>query len=81
MRAAALAWISPAAWLRMLARALARSPREGHAVQRLSSQALTPQASVHTVRWQGEDLLLGCTAQQVTLLARRPTGPSDGERA
>lgn len=49
-----------------------RLPGELPAVRRLSSHALTPQASVHAVRWQGEELLLGCTAQQVTLLARRP---------
>jgi flagellar biogenesis protein FliO len=41
-------------------------------VLRLSSQALTPQASVHAVQWQGEEFLLGCTAQQVTLLCRKP---------
>jgi flagellar biogenesis protein FliO len=45
---------------------------DGLAVLRLYSQALTPQASVHAVRWNGEELLLGCTAQQVTLLSRRP---------
>jgi hypothetical protein len=38
---------------------------------RLASVALTPQASVHVVRWNGEELVLGCTAQQVTLLSRR----------
>lgn len=50
----------------------------GGAVVRLSSQALTPQASVHAVRWQGEDLLLGCSGQQVTVLARRPS-PAAGD--
>lgn len=44
-------------------------------VQRLSSQALTAQASVHAVQWNGEEFLLGCTAQQVTLLGRRPVEP------
>ena len=44
-------------------------PRE--AVVRLHSQALTPHASVHSVRWNGEVLLVGCTAQAVTVLARR----------
>lgn len=47
-----------------------RDPPGGR-VLRLSSQPLTPQASVHVVRWDGEELLLGCTAQQVSLLARR----------
>lgn len=40
-------------------------------LQRLASQALTPQASVHCIRWKGEDLLVGCTAGSVTLLARK----------
>lgn len=57
----------------------ARAPRAAHSVLRLSSQALTPQASVHSVRWQGEDLLLGCTAQQVTVLARRPADAASRE--
>jgi flagellar biogenesis protein FliO len=57
----------------------AASRRAGSGVARLSSQALTPQASVHTVCWNGEEYLLGCTAQQVTLLARRPLPPSEGE--
>ncbi|MBE7367184.1 flagellar biosynthetic protein FliO [Ramlibacter pallidus] len=48
----------------------------GAQVAKLASLPLTPQASVHAVRWDGEELLLGCTAQQVTVLARRPApGP------
>jgi hypothetical protein len=38
---------------------------------RLSSQALTPQASVHVLHWQGDEFLLACTGQQVVLLARK----------
>lgn len=49
----------------------ARALEDRHAV-RVSSQALTAQASVHVVRWNGEELLVGCTAQQLQLLARRP---------
>lgn len=41
------------------------------AVTRMSSHALTPHASVHAVQWHGQEFLVGCTAQQVTLLARR----------
>jgi hypothetical protein len=48
-------------------------------VQRLSSQALTTQASVHAVRWNGEEFLLGCTAQQVTLLSRRASPDAAGD--
>jgi flagellar biogenesis protein FliO len=33
--------------------------------------ALTPQVSLHVVEWHGEELLLGCTSQAVTLLSRR----------
>jgi flagellar biogenesis protein FliO len=39
---------------------------------RLSSHALTAQASLHAVRWRDEELLLGCTPNGVTVLARRP---------
>ena len=55
-----------------------RSRNEG-ALVRLSSQALTPHASVHAVRWKGEELLIGCTAQHVTLLSRRPASPVQGD--
>lgn len=33
---------------------------------------LSQQASVHTIQWGDEELLLGSTPHQVTLLARRP---------
>lgn len=33
---------------------------------------LTPQASLHVIEWQGEELLLGCTSQAVSVLARHP---------
>lgn len=46
---------------------------------RLSSQALTPQASVHAVAWNGEEYLVGCTSQQVILLARKGIPPAGGE--
>lgn len=47
-------------------------PQGGAGIERLASQPLTPQASVHAVRWHGEELLLGCTGTQVTVLARHP---------
>jgi hypothetical protein len=47
-------------------------------LERLSSQPLTAQASLHAVRWKGEDLLLACTTQQVTVLARKPTPLPEG---
>lgn len=48
------------------------SATRGGGIARLSSQALTAQASVHAVRWGSEEILLGCTAHAVTVLARRP---------
>jgi flagellar biogenesis protein FliO len=38
----------------------------------LASRSLTPQASVHAIEWKGEELLVACTAQNVTVLSRRP---------
>jgi len=49
-------------------------------IERVASQPLTPQASVHAVRWGGEEILLGCTSTQVTVLARRPAA-GEAERA
>lgn len=53
----------------------------GPPITKLGSLALTPQASVHAVRWNGEEVLLGCTAAQVTLLARRPGAVQQEEDA
>lgn len=39
---------------------------------RVASQSLTAQASVHAIRWNGEEILVACSAQQVTVLARQP---------
>jgi hypothetical protein len=59
--------------------AQAQAARRGTAaVTRLSSQALTQHASVHAVQWNGEEFLLACTPQQVTLLARRPLDADAG---
>ena len=61
-----------AGWRRLVQRR-ARSPESVPALRvvRVSSQALTPQASLHAVQWNGEELLLACTAQQVSVIARR----------
>lgn len=48
-----------------------REVAKGGRLVRLSSQALTGHASVHAVRWNGEELLLACTGQQVRVIARR----------
>jgi flagellar biogenesis protein FliO len=65
------------AWLQ----ARGSTPSSGRQLVRISSQALTPHASLHAVRWNGEELLLACTPQQVTLLARRPEAVPAGEAA
>jgi hypothetical protein len=39
----------------------------------LGRTLLTQQASVHVIEWEGEELLLGCTSQTMSLLARRPS--------
>jgi len=68
-----------AVWRRSAgAQAQAAARRGEAAVARLSSQALTPHASVHAVQWKGEEFLLACTPQQVTLLARRPLDAAEG---
>ena len=46
---------------------------------RLANLALTPQASVHAVQWRGEEWLLACTPQQVTLLSRRTIGDQEAK--
>ena len=46
-----------------------------------ASTKLSPQASVHVVRWDDVQLLVACTPQSVTLLARKPDTTLDGERA
>jgi hypothetical protein len=57
-----------------------RKTAVGHfPVVRLSSQALTPQASVHVVQWKGEEYLLGCAGQQLTLLARKAADAGAGD--
>ncbi len=66
-----------AGWLQRL-----RSPGAGSdALQVVDRLQLTPQASVHIIRRGSEELIVGCTPQQVTLLSRRtgvgdPTGPA-----
>ncbi|GAB3658534.1 flagellar biosynthetic protein FliO [Ramlibacter alkalitolerans] len=68
------------AWWRRGAGAQAQSAtrRGPAAIVRRSSQPLTPHASVHAVQWNGEEFLLACTPQQVTLLARRPLDAAEG---
>lgn len=50
-------------------------------VSRLCSRVLARGASVHVLRWEGEELLVGCTEQSMVVLARRPAEPAAGEGA
>lgn len=60
------------AWKRRGGPLRLRGARRGPAaVVRLASQALTPQASLHAVEWNGEAYLVACTPQQVVLIARK----------
>lgn len=56
-------------------------PRAGRRaeLQRQASQSLAPAASIHAVRWHDEELLIGCTAQQMVVLARRPAASAASE--
>lgn len=42
---------------------------------------LNGHTSVHVVRWNGQELLIGATAQSVTLLASRPAASEDRQCA
>jgi hypothetical protein len=61
-------------WWRRKSRDDAGRPTRARAMQvvTLASRSLTAQASVHAIEWNGEELLLACTAQNVTVLSRRP---------
>jgi flagellar biogenesis protein FliO len=75
--AAGGAWL----WKRGLGRSMHRRLRVGserNALVRLSSQSLTPHASVHAVQWNGEEYLIACTPQSTTLLARKPAPGAPG---
>lgn len=61
---------SGAAFWRRLLPALSRRAIAGNALEHLGSLPLTAQSSLALVRLQGETLLLGVTAQRITLLAK-----------
>ena len=60
-------------------RRLARGPTRGGQIVRLSSQPLTTQVSVHALQWRGEELLVACSAQEVTVLSRRSAAAEGDE--
>jgi hypothetical protein len=47
------------------------------ALRPVASQVLGRGQALHAVRWGGEELLLGCTDRQITVLARRAVAGSD----
>ena len=56
-----------------------REARAGSSVRVLGRTSLGPQATLHTVEWHGEELLLACTAHNVTLITSHLTvGPKAG---
>lgn len=67
LRRGALPGMRAGAWL--------RPPAGATGPKLLGRTALTQQASLHVVEWHGEELLLGCTAQSVGVLSRRPAEP------
>jgi len=60
-------------------RGVLRQPTGQRGIERLASQSLTAQASVHAIRWQGEELLVACTPHEVQVLARRLATLADGD--
>jgi len=76
-------WSSGAAFWRRLLPALSRRAIAGNALEHLGSLPLTAQSSLALVRLQGETLLLGVTAQSITVLAKGSEipGAAPGESA
>jgi flagellar biogenesis protein FliO len=46
--------------------------RAGAGISVQPGRSLTTHASLHVVEWEGERLLVACTPQSVSVLARRP---------
>jgi hypothetical protein len=58
-------------WTRRAPRLAVRSA----GVSASQARSLTAHASLHVVEWEGERLLLACTAQSVAVLSRRGSDP------
>ena len=70
-------WIGWLVWRRKGLRGVFTSaPRDG--LKLIQSTALTARASLHVVRWDGREWLLGCTDHGITPLAER-TPPEAAE--
>lgn len=69
-----------AGWRRLVRRRVPADAVPSQRIVRTCSQALTPHASLHVVQWHGEELLLACTGQQVSVIGRRvrSTGSEGG---
>jgi hypothetical protein len=59
-------------------RALRAGTEARESIVVLARQPLTPQVSVYALRWGSEDLLVSCSSQQVTVIARRDV-PAQGD--
>lgn len=66
----ATGWSSCAAFWQRVMPALRRRAVAGNALEHLGSLPLTAQSSLALVRLKGETLLLGVTAQNITLLVK-----------
>ena len=75
----AMAWAGRRGTTARLLRGALRQHAPQRGIERLASQALTAQASVHAIRWQGEELLVACTPSEVRVLARRLAPAADGD--
>ncbi|WP_459569055.1 flagellar biosynthetic protein FliO [Cupriavidus sp. 8B] len=52
--------------------------RAGHGSVRVqSSTRLSGRASLHVIQWDGQEWLLGCTEQNISLLGQRPARGRD----
>jgi Flagellar biosynthesis protein, FliO len=63
-------WIGWLAWRRKGLSGMFR-PAQRDGLKVLQSTALTARASLHVVRWDGREWLLGCTERGITPLAER----------
>lgn len=61
---------SLAAWLRRL------TPSQEQSLRVLQSARLTARASVHVLKWDGREWLIGCTEQGVTVMGQRVSAAS-----
>lgn len=52
-------------------------PAPANQVQVLESRQLTPKASLHLVRWDGREWLVGCADRGIQVIGQRPGGDTN----